>query len=285
MIVIWVEECLPDTFPPDFRQQRPERYWELSGWCRPVSLGNAVLQHRPWAKYVYESWVWRFLHQEIFRHGSLTWAGNDAARDRGGANGAGGAMNAQFESLFDSGQRLVTPQQYEARIQQRAALMDQIRNGLVHPNRNDIITGWLVTEMLVAFHPYFSDVYKPIDHAQNIEVLIRDTKFLVEKARELDGKLRSARRVYDLILGREGAVCRISGVPSPALQRYVRAGNESRDPDYLDDDSLISLIVVPGLVRLDVTDSIYDDDDTLTRTVVRHARAFAQTDLLAALRT
>lgn len=190
------------------------------------------------------------------------------------------------ESLFDPSKRLITPHQYETRIQQRASLVDQIRNGLFHPRVSRSITGWLASEMLVAFHPFFSDVYKPIDNAQNIRALLTDTSFLVRKARELDMKLRSARRVYDLVLGREGDACRIAGVPSPAMQRYARAGGGGAGaPEYLGDDSTVSLIVVPGLVRLDITDSTYDADDTLTRTVVRHARAFAQADVLAAMST
>lgn len=172
---------------------------------------------------------------------------------------------------------------YQNRIQNRAVLMQQIRDGLVKRNRHNLITGWLVTEMLAAFHPYFSDSYKPIDKPQNIEVLIRDTRFLVVKARQLDEKLRSARHMYDLILGRDGEVCRISGVRSPAIQRYEFAGNDSKDPHYFHDDTRIALIVVPGLIRYDLEDELYSTDDKLTRAVVRHAKAFAQTDVFAAL--
>lgn len=164
--------------------------------------------------------------------------------------------------------------------------MKHIREGgLVTANMSAEITGGLVTEMLVAFHPYFSDAYKPIDEDQNIEVLIRDTRFLIIKARELDEKLRSARHLYDLILGREGDECRISGVPSPAIQRYETAGNDSGYPYYLDDHSLIALIVVPGLIRFELEEDLYGTDDRLTKAVVRHARAFAQADILEALRS
>ncbi|KAK7734086.1 hypothetical protein SLS63_004371 [Diaporthe eres] len=241
MVFIWVEECLPDTFPDEFKTQRPERYWELCGWCQPVSLGDSMLSKRAWAKYVYESWVWRFFYQEIFRPGSLTWAGNDLPREEGGADGMGKAVNDRF--------------------------------------------GWLITEMLVAFHPYFSDAYKPIAQPQNIEVLIRDTRFLIVKARELDERLRSARHLYDLILGKEGEECRISGVESPAIVRYEVARNESRTPIYFDEHTLLALIVVPGLIRFGIEEALYGTDDTVTKSVVRHARAFAQTDLLEALRT
>lgn len=102
MVVIWVEECLPDTFPPDFKDNRPERYWELCGWCRPVKLGNAMLLDRSWAKYVYESWVWRFLYGEIIQPGSLAWAGNDIPVGKGGAGGAGTRINDNFSKDLDA---------------------------------------------------------------------------------------------------------------------------------------------------------------------------------------
>lgn len=102
MVYTWVEECLPDTFPEEFKEQRPERYWELCGWCQPYTLGGTMLSHRAWAKYVYESWVWRFFHQEIFRPGSVTWAGNDLPREAGGANGVGRSINNLFGKCLDA---------------------------------------------------------------------------------------------------------------------------------------------------------------------------------------
>ncbi|KAG6366136.1 hypothetical protein INS49_000312 [Diaporthe citri] len=265
MVVTWVEECLPDVFPEEFQTERPERYWELCGWCRPRNLGNTMLSHRSWAKYVYESWVWRFLYQEIFRPGSIAWAGNDLPRNAGGAGGIGRAVNAKFENLYDPSQRTMTPDMYLKSIQTRAAMMQKIRSGFISERRHLAVTGEIVTEMLVAFHPYFSDAYKPADQPQNIEVLIRDTMFLVAKARELDQRLRSARHLYDLILGREGDECRISGVRSPAIQRYEVAGNNSTYPHYFNDDSLLALIVVPGLIRFDLEEDLYGTDDKLTK--------------------
>lgn len=185
------------------------------------------------------------------------------------------------DSIFNTKQRAISPHMYQNRIGVRATVMAQVRNGLVTQDRRDLVSHRIVKEMLVAFYPYFSDTYNPIDHPDNIEVLIRDTRFLIDRALELDDSLRSARHVYDLILGREGDVCRIRDVPSPAIQRYVVAGNLTGAPDYLDDHSLIGLIVVPGLVRLDLQESLYGDGDTVTKTVVRRAWAFAQSDLLA----
>lgn len=179
-------------------------------------------------------------------------------------------------SLFDASQGPMTEPQYQARIQNRANMINMVRDGLVRPDRFHLITRWLVTEMLVAFHPYFSDTYKPIDKPQNIEVLIRDTRSLIVMARELDYKLRSARHVYDLILGKEGDVCGISGVPSPAIQRY-----DARDQDWLHDQSTIGLIVVPGLIKFDLEESIYAADDVVNKLIVLHARAFTQTHLSA----
>lgn len=109
MVVTWVEECLPDTFPPDFQTERPERYWELCGWCRPLKLGDSMLSDRSWAKYVYESWVWRFLYQEILRPGSITWAGNDTPLERGGAGAIGRATNSNFGKKFDASWRAEYP--------------------------------------------------------------------------------------------------------------------------------------------------------------------------------
>lgn len=168
--------------------------------------------------------------------------------------------------------------QYQTRIKERARVMDQVRKGLVKWECYSAVTAGLVAEMLAAFHPYFSDSYKPIDHPENIEVLIRDTRFLVLKARELDAKLRSARYVYDLILGKPGKVCEISGVDSPAVQRY-----DSAYPAYLKDSLSIALIVVPGLVKFDLEESIYADDDEVKKVVVRHARAFEHADLVAVM--
>lgn len=105
MVVIWVEECLPDTFPGEFKDNRPERYWELCGWCQPLKLGNAMLANRSWAKYVYESWVWRFLYSEIFQPGSLAWAGNDRPTNEGGAAGAGKKTNDNFSKDLDASWR------------------------------------------------------------------------------------------------------------------------------------------------------------------------------------
>lgn len=105
MVLTWVEECLPDTFPPDFQTEHPESYWDLCGWCRPMDLGNLMLSDRAWAKYVYESWVWRFLYGEIFQPSSLTWAGNDEPIEEGGAGGAGRAMNALFRKDLDASWR------------------------------------------------------------------------------------------------------------------------------------------------------------------------------------
>lgn len=96
MIFLWVEECLPDTFPEEFQTNQPERYWELCGWTKPMTLGNSLLQNRSWAKYVYESWVWRFLHQEIFQLKSLAWAGGDVAKKYGGLGGLGKTTNKQW---------------------------------------------------------------------------------------------------------------------------------------------------------------------------------------------
>lgn len=105
MILIWVEECLPDTFPPEFQTARPERYWELCGWCKPMTLGNTMLGSRSWAKYVYESWVWRFLHQMVLYHESLAWAGYDLPNERGGAAGLGKSTNDQFGKHPDASWR------------------------------------------------------------------------------------------------------------------------------------------------------------------------------------
>lgn len=96
IVTLWVEECLPDVFPPEFKTNKPERYWELCGWTRPMSLGNTLLQNRSWAKYVYESWVWRLLYQEIFQADSLAWAGFDAPTASGGLGGVGRTTNEQF---------------------------------------------------------------------------------------------------------------------------------------------------------------------------------------------
>lgn len=96
MVVMWVEECLPETFPPEFKTDKPERYWELCGWCKPLRLGDLMLSHRSGAKYVYESWVWRFLYQEILRPESVVWAGNDVPTDEGGAGGLGRTTNGHF---------------------------------------------------------------------------------------------------------------------------------------------------------------------------------------------
>lgn len=96
IVNLWVEECLPDVFPPEFKTDKPERYWELCGWARPMSLGNTALQNRSWAKYVYESWVWRLLYQEIFHVDSLAWAGFDTPVTSGGLGGAGRTTNEQF---------------------------------------------------------------------------------------------------------------------------------------------------------------------------------------------
>lgn len=96
MIFLWVEECLPDTFPEEFQTNQPERYWELCGWTKPMTLGNSLLQNRSWAKYVYESWVWRFLHQEIFQLKSLAWAGGDVAKKYGGLDGLGKMTNKKW---------------------------------------------------------------------------------------------------------------------------------------------------------------------------------------------
>lgn len=141
-------------------------------------------------------------------------------------------------------------------------------------------TGWLVEEMLVAFHPYFPDEYQPIDHPENIEVLIRDTKFLIVKAQELDHKLRSAQHAYEMILGKEGDVVRISGVPSPKIQSYSNSPNGVRD---LHDDDYIALIVVPGLVK-NVVQEPAGAGPQLDKVVRRHAKAFTQTDLFDAIR-
>lgn len=168
--------------------------------------------------------------------------------------------------------------QYQGYIKDRARVMDQLRKRLVGSESYRAVNSWLITEMLVAFHPYFSDAYKPIDQPQNIEVLIRDTRFLILKARELDEKLRSARYVYDLILGRPGKVCEISGVDSPAVQRYDPAHS-----DYLENQSSIALIVVPGVVKYDIEESIYAAEDEVKKVVVRHARAFEHADLTAVM--
>lgn len=105
MVVIWVEDCLPDKFPPEFKKTSPERYWELCGWCSPVNLGHKMLSNRSWAKYVYESWVWRFLYGEILQPGSLAWAGNDMPVSKGGAAGAGKRTNERFSKALDASWR------------------------------------------------------------------------------------------------------------------------------------------------------------------------------------
>lgn len=183
------------------------------------------------------------------------------------------------ESLFDRVQDFMNATQYQAYIDIRANMMNRVRNGLISRDRYRAVTSGLVTEMLVAFHPYFSDAYKPVDQPQNIEVLIRDTRFLIVKARELDQKLRSARHVYDFILGKPGQVCEIGGVDSPAVQRYDPAR-----PDSLENQSSIALIVVPGVVKYDMVDSLYVSDDLeLKKVVVRCARAFERADLRAVM--
>lgn len=173
----------------------------------------------------------------------------------------------------------MTVTQYQSHIKSRAGVMDQVRKGLVTRTAYNAVTRFLVTEMLVAFHPYFSDTYKPIDQPQNIEVLIRDTRFLIVKARELDEKLRSAQHVYDFTLGKPGKVCEITGVDSPAVQRY-----DPGRPDYLENQSSIALIVVPGVVKYGMEESLYASDDyEIKKVVVRHARAFEGADLRAVM--
>jgi hypothetical protein len=97
MVAIWVEECLPDTFPQEFQTDRPESYWELCGWAKPMWLGATLLDDGSWAKFVYESWVWRFLHQHIFRLDSLAWAGGDETD--GGLYGTGPTYNDMFSKF------------------------------------------------------------------------------------------------------------------------------------------------------------------------------------------
>lgn len=152
-------------------------------------------------------------------------------------------------------------------------MMQQVHNGLVRQDRKDLTTGWIVEEMLVAFHPYFAEEYKPIERADNIEVLIRDTRFLILKAQELDYKLRSAEHVYDMILGSEGDVCRISATPSPKMEGYH---GPSRTRVLRDDDS-IALIVVPGLVRCSILDNVFVSP-LVSKHMVRYAKAFTQLD-------
>ncbi|KAJ0113810.1 hypothetical protein J7T55_010054 [Diaporthe amygdali] len=278
MVATWVEECLPDTFPPDFQIQRSETYWELCGWCEPLTLGNRMLSNASYAKYVYEAWVWRYLYQEIFKFDSLTWAGNDVRVDRGGAGGRAARITRNFVArLFDPTLPQLTPDLYSSGIDKRRMMTDIIRNSYVTQERYQKITGWLITEMLVAFYPYFSDAYLPIDQPQNIEVLIRDTKSLILKARELDILMRRADHVYDLFLGTEGHVCQIRGVPSSSMQRYEVMGNSSGSPTYLDDDSVVGLIVVPGLSKFTIA-----SNNVVNKAVVRHARVFERNDLVAA---
>ncbi|KAL1876466.1 hypothetical protein Daus18300_002710 [Diaporthe australafricana] len=166
---------------------------------------------------------------------------------------------------------------YRADIDQRKVLVDQMRNGLVTQDRYDRITGWLVSEMLLAFEPYFSDAYRPVDNAQNIELLIRDTRSIILKARELDLAMRSANNVYSLILGSEGQVCQIPRVPPPALQNYEVAGNAPGKTTWFYDQSTIGLIVVPGLIKF-----IGGTQEYPYKAMIRRARAFDQSDLVAA---
>lgn len=167
---------------------------------------------------------------------------------------------------------------YRGDIAHRKAIVHHVRNGLVTQDRYDRITGWLVSEMLLAFQPYFSDAYRPVDNAQNIELLIRDTRSIILKARELDLAMRSANDVYSLILGKEGQVCQIPGVPSPALQNYEVAGNTPGNTTWFYDQSTIGLIVVPGLTRFIGADTQQHPYETM----IRRARAFDQSDLVAA---
>ena len=163
--------------------------------------------------------------------------------------------------------------------------MKRVRDdGLVSQGNKDDTLGWIVTEMLVAFHPYFSDEYKPIDKPDNIEVLIRDTRSIIVKAQELDDKLRSAGKFYDLILGQEGAVVEISDVPSPSMQSYVVEGAAPKSPTFLHDSDLVALIVVPGLVKCNILEH-GALRPILQQDVVRHAWAFTQLELFTALRT
>ncbi|POS71018.1 hypothetical protein DHEL01_v210593 [Diaporthe helianthi] len=281
MVTLWVEECLPDVFPPEFGTSKPERYWELCGWTRPLSPGNTLLQNRSWAKYVYESWVWRLLHQEIFRVDSLAWAGFDVPVTSGGLGGLGRATNKQFDFLKE-GQQKISHNEYRDRIVIRAATMKRVREqGAVTENRKIKTTGWLVEEMLVAFHPYFTDEYQHTDHPENIEVLIRDTRFLIVKAQELDEKLRSAKYVYEMILDKDGDVARSSSSPSKEMKRYSvhPDGGDGR----LRDDDQIALIVVPGLVKNVIKEHSAGVSPQLTQFVRRRARAFTQIDLTDAI--
>jgi hypothetical protein len=158
--------------------------------------------------------------------------------------------------------------------------MQMVRNGVVRQGNKDLTTGWIVQEMLVAFHPYFADEYKPIDRPENIEVLIRDTRSLILKAQELDDKLRSAEHVYDMILGSDGDVCRISATPSPKMKRY----DDPSDQHTLSDDDFIALIVVPGLVKCVILDNGFVSP-LVGKTIVRYARAFTQLDFRKELGT
>lgn len=85
--------------------------------------------------------------------------------------------------------------------------------------------------------------------------------------------------MYDLILGKPGKVCEITGVDSPAVQRY-----DPGRPDYLENQSSIALIVVPGVVKYDMKESLYAPDDyEVKKVVVRCARAFEGADLRAVM--
>lgn len=177
---------------------------------------------------------------------------------------------------------MISHEEYRSRISTRAATMRRVREeSAVTENRKIKTTGWLVEEMLVAFYPYFPDEYQPIEHPENVEVLIRDTKFLIVKAQELDHKLRSADHAYEMILGKEGDVVRISGVPSPTMQSYSDRPNGVRD---LRDDDGIALIVVPGLAKNVIQEPV-GASRWLGKVVRRRARAFTQTELFNAIRS
>ncbi|KAG8166756.1 hypothetical protein KVR01_002445 [Diaporthe batatas] len=280
MVVLWVGECLPDVLPPDFITTKPEIYWELCGWTKPMSaLGRNLLQNRSWAKHVYESWVWRFFYQEIFHIDSLVWAGFDVPITVGGLGGVGRATNRQFEFLKE-GEQKITRDEYQKRIRSRAATMRRVQEeGAVTDSVQRAVSGWLVEEMLAAFYPYFADEYHPVDHPQNAEVLIRDTLLLVLKAQELDEKLRSARHVYEIVGGKEHYPVQISGVPSPTMQSYPVSRSVAR---VLGDDDDIALIVVPGLVKNIVLQSA-GASPQLSKVVRRYAKAFTQMDLFDAI--
>jgi hypothetical protein len=153
--------------------------------------------------------------------------------------------------------------------------MQRVHDGLVTQGRKDLMSWRIVQDMLAAFYPYFSDAYKPIQRADKIEVLIRDTRAIILKAQELDSKMRSAEAVYAMMFGQPGNVCQVDASVPPNLELYDQPalGGVLRDYDS------VALIVVPGLLKCCVLENKFVARGVLAESIVRHARAFTQTEI------